>query len=213
MTYVGSAHIRRISQSGFTLLELLVAMSLLGLIFAALAGSLRFGTEAWRVGSERLAGSEDLQLVHRTLRRQLASVLNAPGMVEAARKSGSFKGQPDRVSFVGTAPARSMGPGLFRLTLGLKPDGQFQALSLIWQRIVFGTAEGDRENAEPLLRGVRNIRFSYFGNPDSIGEPRWVDDWQNTTALPRLVRIEIEFADRERLPWPSIVLPLGARSG
>lgn len=213
MISVGSAHFHRAGQNGFTLLELLVAMSLLGLIFAALAGGLRFGTEAWRVGSDRLAGSEDLQLVHRTLRRQLASVMNAPGAVEAARKSGSFEGYRDRVSFVGTAPARSMGPGLFRLTLGLKPDGQFQALSLVWRRIAFGTAEGDRENVEPLLRGVRNIRFSYFGNPDSIGVPRWLDDWQNTAALPRLVRIEIEFADRERLPWPSIILPLGARSG
>lgn len=212
MNVAGSTHISRYGQDGFTLLELLIAVSLLGLIFAALAGGLRFGTAAWRVGADRLADSEDLQLVHRTLRRQLASALNAPGQVVEPEQAGSFAGRRDRASFVGTAPARSMAPGMFQLTLGLKPDGQNHALSLIWRRIGLKPAGDDREDAEPLLRGVRSIRFSYFGNPDGVDAPRWVDDWKNTRILPRLVRIEIEFADRQRSSWPAIVLPVGARS-
>ena len=89
---------------GFTLLELLIAMSLMGLIFAALTSGLRFGTAAWQSTAERLSQSDDLQLVYRTLRRQISTSLNAPGGLISAQQEGSFEGLRDRLSFIGTAP-------------------------------------------------------------------------------------------------------------
>lgn len=198
---------------GFTLLELLIAMSLLGLIFAALTGGLRFGTVAWQTTAERLAQSDDLQLVYRTLRRQISTSLDAPGGLLSDRQEGSFDGRRDRLSFIGTAPAQAMTPGLFHLTLVLAPDAGGQALALRWQRLEKTTANAGADNLEPLLRGLRSIQFSYFGEPEGGGTARWVDEWRDNKLPPRLVRIIVDFVDRGRTPWPAIIIPISARSG
>ena len=104
-------------------------MSLLGLIFAALTGGLRFGTQAWQTTAERLSRSDDLQLVYRTLRRQISTSFNAPGGLISDQQEGSFEGLRDRLSFVGTAPAQAMSPGLFHLKFVLVPDEIGQALA------------------------------------------------------------------------------------
>jgi len=194
---------------GFTLLELLIAISLLGLIFTALTGGLRFGTRAWQASTERLSQSDDLQLAYRTLRRQISTAFNAPGEFVSERQKGSFEGFRDRLSFVGTAPAQAMNPGMFLLKLALVPDEDGQALVLIWERLEKTAIKKDLDNTEPLLRGLRSIHFSYFGVSDGeVG--RWLDEWRDKEDPPKLVRISVEFVDPQRAPWPEIIIPLHA---
>ncbi len=183
---------------GFTLLELLIAMSLMGLIFAALTSGLRFGTAAWQSTAERLSQSDDLQLVYRTLRRQISTSLNAPGGLISAQQEGSFEGLRDRLSFIGTAPAQAMTPGLFHLELFLVPDEIGQALALRWERLEKTAINVDGDNIEPLLRGLRSIQFSYFGASERGGTARWVDEWRDNENPPRLVRITVDFVDSVR---------------
>jgi general secretion pathway protein J len=198
----------RSGKEGFTLLELLIAMSLLALIFAALTGGLRFGTSAWHMTSARLLQTEDLQLVYRTLRRQISTAVTWGSISEPDEPAGSFIGENDRVRFVGPAPARAMDPGLFRLTLALVPDAGSQALTLQWQRLERSDEATQSENIEPILRGVRSIRYSYFGEPQTGGAARWLTEWRDSDRPPRLVRIKVEFVDPDRSPWPEMVIPI-----
>ena len=57
---------------GFTLLELLVAITLLGLLMAALLGGLRLGARVWETGEDRLDASARIQVVQDFLRQRLA---------------------------------------------------------------------------------------------------------------------------------------------
>lgn len=195
---------------GFTLLELLIAMSLLGLIFAAMTGGLRFGTQAWRSTAERLSQTDDLQLVYRTLRRQISTSLNAPGGLIAERQEGSFEGRRDSLSFIGTAPAQAMNSGLFHLKFILVPEEVGQALALRWERLEKTAIKTDDDNIEPLLRGLRSVQFSYFGKPKSEDTARWVDEWRNNGNPPELVRITVNFVDSGRTPWPAFIIPISA---
>lgn len=203
-----STLLNRHRSRGFTLLELVIAMSLLGLIFAALTGGLRFGTQAWQKTAERLSQSDDLQLVYRTLRRQISTSLNAPGDLISEQQEGSFEGHRDQLSFVGAAPAQAMNPGLFRLQFVLVPDEIGQALALRWDRLENTAIKPDAENIEPLLRGLRSIQFSYFGKLRNDDPGRWMNEWRDNEGLPGLVRITVEFVDRRRTPWPAIVIPV-----
>lgn len=193
---------------GFTLLELLIAVSLLGLLFAALTGGLRFGTKAWQTSAERLSQSDELQLVYRTLRRQISTSLDAPGDLVSDRQQGSFEGRRDRLSFVGGAPAQAMAPGLFHLEFYLVPDEVGQALALHWERLGTTATRTDNDNVEPLLRGLRSIEFSYFGKTRREDTARWLNEWRDNPGLPALVRITVEFVDSTHTPWPDIIIPV-----
>ena len=61
----------RRAEAGFTLLELLVSMTLLALLAIAMFGSLRFGARAWDRSEAHGAGMEQVRLVQQLLRRDL----------------------------------------------------------------------------------------------------------------------------------------------
>ena len=207
---------------GFTLLELLIAVSLLGLIFAALTGGLRFGTTAWQKASIRLSQSEDMRLTYQTLRRQISTSVTLLQETTQGQETISFEGRRDRLRFVGPAPARAMAPGLYRLTLSLEPDAGSQALTLRWQTLTTGALVTDaaKDNMEPVLRRVRSIALSYFGQIGNGLQPKWVSEWREAGRAPRLVRISIETvgdavgdtaggsAGDSRSRWPDMIIPI-----
>jgi len=61
-------------QSGFTLLELLAALVVLGLLMVAITQGVRFGVQAWQTQARTVDTQGDLLAVDRTLR----------GMIERA---------------------------------------------------------------------------------------------------------------------------------
>ena len=54
------------SAAGFTLLEILVVMAVLGLLLATLAAGTRFGLRAWQAGARLTAGRGDVDAVEPT---------------------------------------------------------------------------------------------------------------------------------------------------
>ncbi len=185
---------KRHAESGFTLLELLVGIVVLGFILAALAGGTRYGLRAGDAQSRLVEGSGELDAVDRTLRRLLTEA--DPG---TTRDPPTFHGAPARLAFTSTLPEAVTGvlgqPA--DLALGLDPG---RRLVLRWtphlhaRRI--GPPPPPRE-AE-LLRGVDRLELAY-----------WMDGWQTTwdaPSLPSLVRVRLLFASGDPRHWPDIVV-------
>ena len=86
---------------GFTLLEVMVALVLLGALLAALGQGLRFGLTAWDLQEAQLAQSEALEATDRALR----------GMIERMDPATTrpnqhgILGTNDQMTFVGRLPA------------------------------------------------------------------------------------------------------------
>jgi prepilin-type N-terminal cleavage/methylation domain-containing protein len=59
------------SDAGFTLLELLVAMTLLGLLMTVVFGGLRFGARAWERAETDSSGTDEIRLAQSILRHEL----------------------------------------------------------------------------------------------------------------------------------------------
>src|ERR1700674_5801628 len=59
-------------EAGFTLVELLVALSLFSLLALVLFGSLRFGLRAWELGTAHADRVEDVMFAQNLLRRLVA---------------------------------------------------------------------------------------------------------------------------------------------
>ncbi len=196
-------------QAGFTLVELLIAMTLLALIVAALFGGLRLGARAWEAGAQRNSDLARLEVVQGLLRRQLSRAYPIALTGSERGRRIVFEGDPAAVMFVAPAPAQIGLGGLYLMNLAVAEDEGNKRLVLTWQ---LSGAEEERLTESPgaetrvLIDRIAGIELSYFGPPDGRDEPRWFDRWDDAARLPSLVRIRVEFPAGDRRYWPELIV-------
>jgi general secretion pathway protein J len=193
----------RRTDGGFTLLEIIVALVVFGLLLAGLSQGVRYGLQAWQ-SQVRLAGRQtDLDAVDRTLRHMIRVMDPGSGMDPAP-----VTGSRDRLSFVTSLPAAPGTDGTpQRVTATLLLDAH--RLELRWQPDLHATwlqrpPPGQQTLLEPNVAG---LTLSYW-------QPQggWVSAWRGPN-LPALVRLRVTFPPGDARHWPDIVIaPLLDRS-
>lgn len=190
-------------EAGFTLLELLVAMTLLGLLMTVLFGGLRFGTRAWERAIDHSGGTDDIRLAQMHIRRALE--LAYPYFVsDPDHPRIDFEGTADRVAFLGPAPNAQSTGGRARIVLS--SAGRDGALSLTFEsrpELALPEAQGD---SDVLVSGLTALEFSYFGSSGPDEPPQWLDRWTNRIRLPLLVRVSAALSDDDARSWPELVV-------
>lgn len=181
---------------GFTLVEMLVALTLLALVAAMLLGSLRFGARSWDGAATRTEERDETEAAQ-SLLRTLLSEASTPGGGAAPL---ALAGDARSLTFVAPWARGPGGGGLHRFALRLEGD----ALVFAWASERGASPVGERT----LLDGVSAVRIAYFGPPAEAAPPLWLDRWEDRGRPPRLVRIEVAFADASR-PWPPLVVARG----
>ncbi|MCW2239555.1 prepilin-type N-terminal cleavage/methylation domain-containing protein [Azospirillum canadense] len=194
-------------QRGFTLFELLIALSLLGLLTTVMYGGLRFSARTWEAASAHSDATMTIEAAQSFLRRSLEGA-RPPA---AAPPSGAprsapvpFVGRPDALAFVTTLPSvLGDGDGVIELrTTDTGGDaGSGRRLLLRWTPLTSPGPPGDRT----LIERVGGLRFRYFGASGEGGEARWWDAWPDPAHLPRLIRVSVSFPAGDGRLWPDFV--------
>lgn len=209
---------RDASRAGFTLVEVLIATTLLGLLSTLLFGGVQFGTRVWGEGERHLGELEEIQAARTVLRRVLSQAIPLDGEGPAAG-AVLFHGTETRLDFVGPAPAQSMPHGLYRLRLHEVRTLGRRRLVLAWQ-----PADGadewpsdeafEEDTATVLLDDVADLAFLYFGSPTEAPEPaaEWRSTWTDEPELPRRVRIAVALHGDDRRFWIDLDIPLMIRA-
>ena len=180
-------------QAGFTLLEVLVGLVVLGFILAGLAGGVRYGLRASDTQARLSAGRGELDAVDRTLRRLIAQA--DPG---TAHSGPVMRGTPSRFSLVSRLPDAVAGfvTKDADVAIVLTPG---HALEMRWtphlHAVRFGAPPAVQEAT--LLQGVDKMDVSYWSGT-------WRSDWTGN-GLPVLVRIRLVFPKGDIRHWPDIV--------
>lgn len=190
-------------QSGFTLLEILVALVVLGFLMVGLTQGVRAGLTMWGAQTRRVGETADLDAGARVLRRLLSGIsLPSAGGFLVASSTEKFEALPDSLTFVGDLPT---GFGTTRradITLELH-EGR---LVLRWtpRRHELSIAPPPEPIETELIRGVERFDLAYWGSP-SPGEPAgWQSRWDRRD-IPELIRVRLGFATGDRRRWPDLI--------
>ncbi len=192
---------------GFTLLELLVALAVLGLLMTSTFGGLRFASRAWSKVAARSDATDDLA-ARNLLRGTIAQAY--PGFVAAdlTDRTVAFDGAVDGLAFLAPLPeAIAAGVGA-RLHFFAAPRGEARALFMAWHFDLpaAGTGEALPDQQVMLLDRVRSVRFDYYGASEESGGAAWQASWSGQQRLPELVRVHVDFADQAHPAWPDLVV-------
>jgi general secretion pathway protein J len=186
----------RTREAGFTLLEILVALLVLGLLMAGLAQGTAFGVHAWNTQIGYVARNSDLDGADRILRLLLARM-----QPPAAPDRPSMKGQADAMQFVSEMPRGAPTEATKLASITVRIDSEHR-LMLDWSEQPHAVLIGPKPpvHEEVLLDGVATLAISYRARTGT-----WSNSW-TTPTLPQLIRIHIGFGTNSTRRWPDIVV-------
>jgi len=186
---------------GFTLLEVLAALIVLGLILSGLSAGVRFGRDAQRIEAREVAAGNRLEPVDSMLRQIISRAW--PG--GAGGGDSKFAGSARTLSFRTTMP-ESLTGSRFRdadVAVGVDIDHR---LFLSWLPAYRNwIVTRPRPERISLLSGVDRVEFSYWDPAAHLPPGRWVTAWEGASA-PKLVRIHFVFMKDTDPHWPDIIV-------
>jgi general secretion pathway protein J len=198
---------RRAGEGGFTLIETIVALALMGLVLSALASITAQWLPSWNRGVDRIQRSEEIG----TAMQRISADLAAAEYVPANRDSRHplFDGSELSVTFVRTALGPNTGPGLDVVRLGETTDRRkfvtVRSRTRFTPRPSASSLSEQLHFGDPvvLLRVPYRLSFAYAG-PDRI----WKSTWRGADKLPAFVRLTVRDAGTERVLSVSMVTPV-----
>jgi prepilin-type N-terminal cleavage/methylation domain-containing protein len=192
-------------QSGVTLIEIVVALALVGLTLGIAAGGLRLLGRSGARGAEVIARHDGLSRGLDVLRHDIER-LERVVWKRGETAEVVFHGDAARLAFVAVEPAfpTEAGPYFLIYSIQQRPDGAeltrtrapYQASVPDLRRLAGG-------DAVAVVEGRYRLRFLYLERKD--GRQRWVPQWTDAQRLPELISLEVSGLTEGAAPLPPLV--------
>lgn len=198
---------------GFTLLEFLVALTILALMLGVTMNSLNFSVRTSNSVETAILATEQVHLVHRALRQQIRAAMPVLRQTESAMNEVDFTGRADSLELI--APLRGLDTysGPYRIRLEVQNDTGFTGnegrLVMHYIRYTPDTASDWTEEggSTVVLDGFASASLAYRPASSTSTED-WMDEWHDPMRLPGLVRLSIEYPPGSQRIAPDLVVPI-----
>lgn len=215
----------RTGDPGFTLLELMVAFTIMAMITLALFFSFRMALNSYQKGQDRITEEAYNRVLEDQIKRQIGSLfplrpaMSLTGLQQQQQAAPGqnmlmlsqiplFFGTSQSVTFITVAPLLLLeNPGLTVVRYGWAEDEQGKRYLGAMETRYLGfesfTQMTDRPRGKPLplVKNVEDLRFEYYGYDQQSQAYNWYDSWNasETLAVPQAIRIH---ADKKVITVP-----------
>jgi prepilin-type N-terminal cleavage/methylation domain-containing protein len=173
--------------AGFTLLEMLVALCVLGLLTMAIARGLHLGAFSWTRAQHDADAAKQMRQARRLLQDVIGGAYPAFASANLQDHRIAFAGTPDAMALITRRPAVLGTPVMIAARLFF--DEQTKTLALAWRLDLPGA-----EERTALVAGqVAKMRLAYENGAG------WQDHWEQQNFLPAAIRVSVE-------GWPPLVI-------
>jgi general secretion pathway protein J len=188
---------------GFTLLELMISISMLVIIIVIISGAMRLGSRSIASGEKKIEALERLRTSLSIINAQIQSGLPIMYNDQGATKY-YFKGDSKSLQLSTNYSVWGGQRGYVIVTYRVEFN-RLGKQALYASEHIIGI-EASRETK--LLDGFDDIHFEYFEKGLTVNEPgKWVPGWTNEVIIPSKIRLYLLSGMKERL----IIIPVRAR--
>lgn len=195
-----------LDEAGFTLVELLVALAVLGMAAGMVVAALN---SAWLAMPQRTqrVGDQSVVAAQHILRTRLER-LSAVVRLDSSNPIVDAQGDSRVMSFAAPPLPRFGADALQRYRLIVTPAGDLMlyTASTLDDRIDLRDRGLIGWQPNRLLRGVRDIELSYFGPDRFSASGRWQKFWIDRPQPPTLIRVRLTFSDNDPRRWPDLII-------
>ncbi len=188
---------------GFTLLEVLLAMTLLSIMVVLLFSSLRIAAESWNKGEKKIAEVNEKAVVYQFFKQHFSTIKPLWNEFPDQESEFSFQASATQMQFVSVLPesAERKGLQLFQLKYIERQSGTLKVnIQPFYSSVDDQPWEADEV---VLLEQIEDFELSYFGREDFSAVGEWTQSWQQKQSLPLLIKVKISLLDES--DWPDMV--------
>lgn len=185
----------RNSEAGFTLIEMLISVTLMAMLSMLLFGGLHFGTRVWEKATTAETVGNKVFAAQQSVSNAIKEIYPFFVLASSTDRHTQFDGESNQLTFF--APARA--GGLDVVTISRDPNGALVMNS----RPELATNIQANVTHSVLLGGMTSFSVSYYGAMTKNDAKQWYGSWHNARTLPDLIRVR---ATLDRAKWPDLVV-------
>lgn len=188
-----------LSSSGFTLLELIISISIIALIVLIIAGAMRLAHHSVESGEKKADLLERVRGSFSVINAQVQSQVPLTYMDDAEKKF-YFTGQRELMTLATNYSIWAREKGYSVVTYKVDTDSDGKKFMTASEHTI--GLEGLRETT--LLTGCDSIYFEYFYKGPTDEEGSWIEEWTEKTAVPEKMFLHV-IMDKKDL---SMIIPM-----
>lgn len=190
-------------EQGFTLLELMISITLIVFILLIAGTAIRLGLRSVDSGEKRIDSLERFRASLNIIDAQVQSELTVP-MQENAGKPIVFLGDSGSMQFPSNFSLWGNQPGYVTVSYKVMQDKWGKQDLYVEESGIGVTGKGEVK----LFEFFDRIYFDYFYKDPAEEKGSWTEEWTATDAVPEKVRLHLVNGDREM----SFIIPMKMRN-
>jgi prepilin-type N-terminal cleavage/methylation domain-containing protein len=190
------------SLAGFTVLELLVVMCILGLL-STYAVSMTQGVRQMESIVKRIESRNSAEAAQRYVQQLISGTRSLAALPPGeSRPVIAFRGSASELQLVTASDGTLEIGGIYSVTISTREREDGLRDLITTRKLLRDPAAG--EEVLTLMERITELQFRYFGEANRPSNLGWHSRWVHQERLPKLIEVAITMPKAERVVWPRL---------